>query len=145
MMTAEQWHEYQNNFKKYDFDMKPKAVKPVDETDGSVITLKDKVGMVLFVLLIGILCVCVIVSIAYSAGVKYEMNTIAKENAQLQGEIENLNVQIKNATNIRTIEDKATNELGMVYPTSDQFVFLARHEKPQGDFAMLIKEHAYND
>ena len=145
MMTAEKWHEYQGNYERYGFDMKPAASRQAGKTQDPVITLRDKAGMVLVLILAGLLCVCLIVSTAYSAGVKYEINSITAENELLQGEIENLNVQLKNATNIRTVEHKALNELGMVYPVSDQFVFLARHEKPQGDFAMLIKEHAYND
>jgi len=144
MMTAEKWYEYQETYKRYGLDMKPMAEKPATVPHISMITLTDKVKMILALLLIGILCVLLTISAAYTAGVKYEVNKIAKANTQLTGEIENLNVKIKNATNIKYIEERALNELGMVYPSSDQFVFLTRPEKPQGDFAMLIREQAYN-
>lgn len=145
MMTAEKWYEYNSSYKKHGLDMKPREEKTVRKAPAPSITLGDKVKMIMLVFVAGILGVCVIVSAAYTANVKYEINTIVKENAELMGEIENLNVKIKNATNIRTVEEKASAELGMIYPSSEQFVFLPHHVKPEGDFAMLLIEHAYNN
>ena len=144
MMTAEKWYEYQSGYKRYGLDMKPKTAKTARAGEPVAITLKDRVKIILFLILSGVVCLSVIISAAYAASVKYEINSIVKGNAVLQGEIENLNVKIKNATNIRTVEEKAINELGMVYPSSEQFVFLTRQSKSQGDFAMLLMEHAYN-
>jgi len=143
-MTAEKWYEYQENYKRYGLDMKPKPDRFVVERRESEVTLSEKVKTITLLVLAGVLCVSLIISTAYTARVKYEINLIAKENTQISGEIENLNVKIKNATNIRHIEKKALDELGMIYPSPERFVFLVRHEKPQGDFAMLIKEQAYN-
>jgi len=137
MMTAEKWYEYQDNYKRYGLDMKPKAVTGAAYVRNSVITLKEKAIMIMLLLLIGVLCGLLIVSAAYSAGVKYEINTVIKENDVTVGEIENLKVNIKNATNIRAIEEKALNELGMIYPSSEHFVFLSRNERTQGEFAMI--------
>jgi len=144
MVTAEQWYEYQTNYKRYGLDMKPQPPKADKRPAGTAVTLQERIKIILFILLAGVLCICVIVSTAYTAGVKYEINSIAKMNAGLVGEIENLNVKIKNATNIKTLEEKALNELGMVYPSPEQFVFLSPQVKPQGDFAMLLMEHSYN-
>ena len=104
----------------------------------------EKVKVLSLILVAGALCICMIVSAAYSASVKYEINMIVRVNDELTGEIENLNVKIKNATNIRTIEKKAEERLGMIYPSSEQFIFLTSHAKPQGEFAMLLIEYAYN-
>jgi cell division protein FtsL len=145
MMPVDKWYEYRYTREKDALDMKPKAVRPtVSEPKSATVTRREKVTVVSLLLLIGVLCVCLIVSTAYVAGVKYEINTIARESAELQGEIENLNVKIKNATNIKAVEEKAINDLGMIYPSSEQFVFLSAHSKPQGDFAMLLKDQAYN-
>jgi len=144
MVTAQKWYEYQTNYKRYGLDMKPQPLKAVKKQAVAAVTLAERAKAVLFLLLAGLLCICIIISTAYTAGVKYEVNSIAKVNAGLTGEIENLNVKIKNATNIRSIEEKAINELGMIYPSAEQFVFLTRQTKPQGDFAMLLMEHAYN-
>lgn len=143
-MTAEKWYEYQNSYKRYGFDMRPAMAKPVKQVKAAAITFQEKAKAISLLLLAGLLCVSVIVSTAYTAGVKYEINAISKGNAALLCEIENLNVDIKNATNLRTIEEKAETELGMVYPLPEQFVFLSSQEKPQGDFAALLKEQAYN-
>jgi len=144
MVTAEKWHEYQTNYKRYGLDMKPQALKAVKKTESAAVSFAERVKIILFLLLAGLLCICLIISTAYTAGVKYEINLIAKENTGLTGEIENLNVKIKNATNIRTVEERAVSELGMIYPSAEQFVFLTRQVKPQGDFAMILMEHAYN-
>jgi len=144
MMTAEKWYEYQENYKRYGLDMKPKADKFVAVKREPEITLSERVKTLTTLFLAGLLSVLIIISIAYTAGVTYEINMITKDNKQISGEIDNLNVNIKNATNIRHIEKMAQEELGMIYPSPERFVFLTRHEKPQGDFAMLIKEQAYN-
>jgi len=144
MMTAQRWHEYQNSYKKYGLDMKPTVKKLVKQTSKSVVTAKDKIRLVLLVMFTGALCISLIVATAYTAGVKYEINTMIKKNVELQGEIENLNVKIKQATNIKTIEIKAQQELGMVYPDLEQSVFLTPDDTQVGDFAMLLKEQAYN-
>jgi len=145
--TAERWYE---NRKRYDPGMeqgKPKklrAIEPVSELQTPEITLREKINAISLILLIGILCVCIIISTAYVASVRYDINTINRQGAALQGEIENLNVKIKNATNIKTIEEKAMNELGMIYPPVEKFVFIQSNVRPQGDFAMRLKVQAYN-
>ncbi|MCL1982782.1 MAG: hypothetical protein FWG53_06840 [Clostridiales bacterium] len=144
MMTAERWYEYQNSYKRYGIDMKPQEARPVKQASGTVITTNEKIKAITMVLFAGLLCICLIVITAYTAGVKYEINSINKGNAELMCEIQNLNVDIKNATNLRTIEAKAEEELGMIYPSPEQFVFLSASEKPQGDFAALLKEQAYD-
>lgn len=144
MMPAEQWYEYQDNYKKYGFDMKPKNVVTVKEKKKSVITKKDRIAMILLTMLIGAVCVSVIISTAYAASIKYQINNIIKDNAVLTGEIENLTVQINGANNIQTIEQKASTQLGMVYPDPNQFVYLNKTEKPAKDFAVLLMDGAYN-
>ena len=144
MMTAEQWYVHQNNYKRYGLDMKPRAARPEARAESPVIPHGEKARAVLMLLLAGIFCVGAIISTAYAASVKFEVNSISKGNAGLLCEIENLNVEVKNATNIRTIEEKAENQLGMVYPLPEQFVFLSTREKPQGDFGALLMEQAYN-
>jgi len=144
MMTAEKWHEYQKSYKRYGFDMRPVPKKAEREAQNPAITLLDRVKIISFILFAGLLCICIIVSAAYTADVKCQINSIIKENTVLSGEIENLNVKIKNATNIKTIEQRAIDDLGMIYPAYDQTVFLSRKVPPQGDFAMLLMEQAYN-
>ena len=43
---------------------------------------------------------------------------------EIQGEIENLNVQIKSAVSLETLEYKGINQLGMVYPFEEQYIVI---------------------
>ncbi len=148
MMTAEQWYEYQDRYKKYGIDMKPqrqRAERAVrKEAAAPVISARDRRRALICVLLAGIVCVGVIIATAYAASIKNDMNAIIRENAEITSQIEDLTVQLKNATAIQTIEDKAINELGMIYPTSDQCVYLAQIEEPTQEFAIAVREIAYN-
>ena len=92
----------------------------------------------------GILFVGVISATAYSAKVQYDINRLAKETDTLQGEIENLNVQLKSATNIQIVEEKAMSRLGMVYPKMSQVIFIEEKAEPKQGFALALKQQAYN-
>ena len=56
---------------------------------------------------------------AYAASIQHENNVLTQENAYLQAEIDSLNSQIVEATKVTKVEELATEEYGMVYPTSD--------------------------
>mgnify|MGYP000963243463 FL=1 len=147
MMAAEKWYEYQECYKRYGFDMKPaiekkESSKPRSASAG--INAKDKFRLMLVTILIGGLCVGLIVSTAYAASIKVNINTLIKENAVIQGEIENLNVKIESASNIQIVEARATTELGMVYPAAGQLVYIDTDEETSKDFAFVLKEQAYN-
>ncbi len=144
MMPAEKWYEYQDNYKKYGFDMKPKKTKPVKQKKKNSVTSKDRVAMMFFTIVIGALCISVIITTAYAASVKYEINKVIKDNAVITGEIENLTVQLNRANNIQTIERRAVTELGMMYPNPNEFIYVKPAEEPIKDFALLLKEEAYN-
>lgn len=106
--------------------------------------LKNNKRILLFtIILIGIIGLGLVITTAYAANIKYQINDTIKENDIIRGEIENLTVQVNEATNIQTLEVKAQTELGMVYPTMDEFVFIAAEEEPSEDFAMIIKAEAY--
>lgn len=147
MMAAEQWYEYQSSYKRYGLDMKPKTVEKENikiKNTGTGITSKDKFRLILLTIFAGVLCVGLILTTAYAASVKYHVNSLIKENQVIQGEIENLNVQIESANNIQVIEAKASSELGMVYPASDQLVYVQENKQAMKDFALALKEQAYN-
>lgn len=147
MMAAEKWYEYQDSYKRYGFDMKPKAEKKGNiksKSASSVMNAKDRFRLILLTVFVGVLCIGLILSTAYAASVKYHINTMIKENAVIQGEIENLNVKIESASNIQIVEARATAELGMLYPTAEQLVFIDGERETVKDFALVLKEQAYN-
>lgn len=144
MIAANQWYEYQQQYRKFSFDMKP--FDSICDRDKKKLRTspKDRVGLMVLTIIMGLVFVGLIIVAAYGANIKYDINNLAKENAIIQGEIENLNVAIKCAVNIGTIEDRAINELGMVYPTVNQYRYLGAESDTAYNLASVIKERAYN-
>lgn len=104
----------------------------------------DKKRILTSTILVGIICIMMVVFTAYSAELRCENNALMSANEALQGEIDTLNVKIKSANNIDHIEEVATGKLGMIYPGEGQCVYVSGEDAPAGNFAMVIKEQAYN-
>lgn len=96
------------------------------------------------IILIGIICVSIVVLTAYATELRVDNNRIIDNINVLQGEVDTLNVRIKQANNIEHIEEVATQQLGMVYADGDQCVYLSQEEVEIGNLAMLIRENAYS-
>lgn len=146
MIAAEKWYEHQANYQKYGFEMKPaRAVKKPAEEDKELrrVQAKDKARLFLLTIFAGLLGICLIISAAYCAQIQYDINGMLADADAVRGEIENLNVAIKSATNITIIEEKATNLLGMVYPSSNQIAYLNATEDQDENFALKLKQIAY--
>ena len=95
-------------------------------------------------ILIGLICIMMVVLAAYGAELRCENNELMSANEALQGEIDTLSVKIKSANNIEHIENVASNKLGMVYPSEGECVYISCEAAPEGNFAMVIKEQAYD-
>ena len=146
MLAAEKWYTYQENYQKYGLDMRPtekKRIRTHTEKD-AVISVQDKLRLLILVVVLGALFVGVVAATAYGAKIQYNINTIQAQSDEIQGEIENLHVKIKSATNIQTIEEKAM-AMGMVYPKITEYVYInGGEEEPVKDFALALMEQAYN-
>jgi len=146
MLTAEKWYQQQEKYVKYGIDMRPAgktAAKP-EPVRKTVLTAQDKMKLLLLIMVIGALAIMGVVTTAYATQIKYSINALSRDNAVIQGEIDNLQVSIEAENNIKTIEEKAVAQLGMVYPTYDQMVFMPEESEKVNDFAMVLKEQAYN-
>lgn len=144
MIAADQWYEYQQQYRKFSFDMKPVESVCDHDKNKARTSPKDRLGLMALTVLMGLILVGMIIVSAYGANIKYDINNLAKENAVIQGEIENLNVKIKSAVNIGAIEERAINELGMIYPEVSQFRYLGIEPGTTHNLASIIKESAYN-
>lgn len=147
MIAAEKWYEYQTSYRKYGMDMKPTVQKDVailPKEAKHMIDAKDKGRLMLLTVFVGLICICLIVMAAYTAQVKYDINGVLAKSDKLQGEIDNLSVQINSASNITSIEQKAETRLGMVYPTSDQITYIETEKETITGFAQTLKQIAYN-
>lgn len=105
---------------------------------------QDKKRILTGTVLIGLICILMVVITAYSAELKCENNELLTSNEAVQGEIDTLTVKIKSANNIEHIEEVATQELGMVYPSEGECVYVSEADMPDENFAMELREQAYN-
>lgn len=81
---------------------------------------------------------------AYAASIQHENNVLAQENAYLQAEIDSLNSRIVEETKVTKVEEIATQEYGMVFPTSENCIVINENEESEGGLAAQIKHEAYN-
>lgn len=147
MMAAEKWYEYQKSYQKYGLDMKPVCAAEKEEYKSpcSQVSGKDKARLLFLTLFAGLLCICLIITAAYSTQIKFNTNSLLAQSDVVQGEIENLNVAIKSANNVSIIEKKAINELGMVYPDADRISYINADSNTIPDFALTLKQLAFKD
>ncbi|MDO4544592.1 MAG: cell division protein FtsL [Bacillota bacterium] len=150
MIEPERWYEYQKSYQRYGFDMKPQPERKVRTQRKRTIKKvsipfgNGKKIALSMVLAVGIVMIGLIIVTAYSANVRYNINTVIKENQALMGEIENLQVKVYSANNVDYIEGKATGELGMTYPETASRVYITMEDIPEDGFADMLKEKAYN-
>lgn len=81
---------------------------------------------------------------AYAASIQHANNVLVEENAYLQAEIDSLNSKIVEATKVTKVEELATEEYGMVYPTSDNCIVINENEESGTSLAASIRSEAYN-
>lgn len=150
MIAPEKWYEHQREYQRYGIDMKPapqRQMRSQKKRKIKKISLPYRNGKKLAlstVIIVGLAMALLIIVTAYSASMRYDINSMIKESQAIMGEIENLQVKIYSANNINYIEGKATGELGMVYPTSGSSVYLTNDDMPAPGFADIIKQEAYN-
>ena len=152
MMEPERWYEYQKNYQKYGFDMKPKPEpNPAQKRPRQRKTVKvpfllgsGKKMAFSAVVAAGVIMIMLIIVTAYAANIRYDINSMIKENNTLMGEIENLQAQMYTTNNINYVENKATSELGMAYPETGSKVYITMDDVPEKGFSDVLKEKAYN-
>ncbi len=80
---------------------------------------------------------------SYGAIIQHENNVLAEQNEYLQAEIDSLNSQIVEETKVTKIEKVATQDYGMVYPTSENCIRLGANEESDQGLADAIRSEAY--
>lgn len=152
MIEPERWYEYQKNYQKYGLDMKPKP-QPESSPRKSRQRKTVKVPFPLAngkkmafsaVMAAGIAMILLIIVTAYAANIRYDINSMIKENNAIEGEIENLQAQMYTTNNINYVENKAVSELGMTYPETGSKVYITMDDVPEKGFSDVLKEKAYN-
>ena len=81
---------------------------------------------------------------SYAAIIQHENNILVRENEYLQAEIDSLQSQIVDETRVTRIENVATQQFGMVYPSVDNVVKLGNAVPEVKNLAASIRSEAYN-
>ena len=120
MIAPERWYEYEKKYQRYGFDMKPESerrerARRRPERKVAVPFGNGRKIAFSMVLAIGAAMIIMIIMTAYSANIRYDINSTIKQNNELQGEIENLQVKVYSANNINYVEREAKN-------TSDLYI-----------------------
>ena len=104
---------------------------------------REKKRVLVTMIVIGIMMIIMVVLAAFAAEIRHENNTLINKNEALQGEVDTLTVKIKTSNSIDHIESVAKTKFRMVYPTSDQRIYITSKDKPQGNFAAVVRQQAY--
>lgn len=147
-MAAEQWCEYQKCYNKYGLGMRPELPERERRTSKAepvTVNFKDKVRILFLLVVFGIMGIGLIITAAYSTQVKLETNRVIAQAEEVQGEIDNLNLEIKKSGNISFVEEIAVNRLGMIYPEFSQIAFINANESEGPEFAAVLRQIAFED
>lgn len=147
-MQEAQWFDFEAAYREHGLapEQQPKPAaeihtRPVKQR--SSFTARDKKTALLLVVVIGIAGILSIISAAFSATLKYEINNLTYENQVLENEIADTDIRLQTANSITNLEKKAKKKLGMKYPSSSQIVYVNEIETP-GDLASVVSDQTNN-
>ena len=108
------------------------------------IIVKDKAKIIIALFAVTFVCLALIASTAMSSSLRYDINKINNQIANQQWSQRNLEAKIKSANTLTNLENEAL-QLGLVYPTFNEIVYLGEEEEqePVHDFALALRETAY--
>lgn len=127
MIAADEWHRYQESYVRYGINLEPEKEKPKREPEKKPVlrvTAKDKSNILMLIAVIGICCIAIIFMQACASDIDYSINSLNQQIDVLEGDIDNLNVQLNSASGLDYVESYAAEHLGMMYPTHDQYIYV---------------------
>ena len=80
-----------------------------------------------------------------STAIQYRINSLTKQNIQLEDEITNLEIQIEGAVSFETIENYAIRDLKMAYPKESQCVYIEDGMEVSPGLANTIRDKVYGN
>ncbi len=82
---------------------------------------------------------------AQATAIQYRINSLTKQNIQLEDEITNLEIQIEGAVSFETIENYAIRDLKMAYPKESQCVYIEDGMEVSPGLANTIRDKVYGN
>ncbi len=114
-------------------------------TKKKIITTAVLLRSTVLLLIIGALLIASVWMGAKATAIKYSINSLTKENVQLQDQITMLGIEIEGAVSFESIEDYATHNLKMVYPKKNQCFYINEDQKVKKNLVKKIRNKAYQD
>jgi cell division protein FtsL len=149
MVAAKQGYRFREREREFDFryGFSPipaeRTLEPAPKERRDAISGRDKGGLLLLLIFAGLVGIGMIAVSAWTTSIQYDINRIVAATEATYEDIERLAVKIEKGTGISVIEQKAIDELGMIYPAAEQIVYLEDEPPPMNDFAQYIKENTY--
>lgn len=119
------------------FELVPSAAR-------ETITTSSTLKIVAVMALIGIIAIGIVLLGARATQLQYNINTLERENIELENQITMLGIQIDSTVSFESIEDYAVNKLGMKYPNQKQVIYIAEDAKVSENLADTIRNKIYS-
>ena len=123
----------------------PQNAQTTQSADTGILTRAVLAKTVAVLIFAGILLIATVFLTAKATEIKYSINSTMRQNVALQKEIDVLEVKIGSANSIESIEQYATEKLGMRYPKAGQSIYLTIDRAANKDLVQRIKEKAYRE
>lgn len=136
MLAAEEWHKYEESYRKYGLDLEPEEpeedrLRKEEEKKATAaekktfrITSSDKILFLGIILAVAAACLFATGIMAWQSDINYNIYGLKQEAKALSGDIDNLNVELNGHNQLDYIEKTAQESFGMVYPSQDKYIYV---------------------
>ena len=114
-------------------------------TTRKIVTTSVLLRSSFILILIGALLIASVWMGAKATAIKYSINSMTRENVQLQDQVTMLGIQIEGAVSFESIEAYATKNLKMVYPKKNQCFYIEEDAEVEKGLVKTIREKAYSN
>ena len=122
-----------------------KRLEAVPQAGQRLMSAPAMVRSAFLVFFIGTLLILSVWMGAQATAIQYRINSLTKQNIQLEDEITNLEIQIEGAVSFETIENYAIRDLKMAYPKESQCIYIEDGMEVSPGLANTIRDKVYGN
>lgn len=120
-----------------------KRLQLVSGAEKEVLSSSTAFKLVASMIVVGIIFIGIVLLGARATQLQYNINTLERENLDLENQITMLGIEIDSTVSFESVEDYAVNKLGMKYPKQNQVVYLSEDATVDQNLANVIREKIY--
>lgn len=109
----------------------------------SVLTPLVLFKLIAILCFVGIILIMTVWMGAKATEVQYKINSLNRENIQLEDRITMLGIKVEGAVSFESVEEYATDTLNMKYPKSSQCIYIDENAEADSNLISVIREKAY--